>query len=157
MINARAETLAEKPAFRTAYRRRRCLIPADGFYEWRKESDGTKTPIYLRMKNGKLFGFAGLWETWRDASGADVRSCTIITTRPNELVAKVHDRMPVIVPPEKYRQWLDPNEHAPADLDPLLVPCPAEQMESFPVSTRINNPRAQLVNLPTIDERGVSG
>ncbi|HSU66406.1 MAG TPA: SOS response-associated peptidase, partial [Tepidisphaeraceae bacterium] len=94
MINARGETLAEKPAFRTALQRRRCLIPADGFYEWRRDADGGKTPMYLRMKSGDPFMFAGLWESWHDPGRSELRSCTIITTTPNSLVESIHDRMP---------------------------------------------------------------
>src|SRR5687767_7448984 len=98
MINARAETLAEKPAFRTALRRRRCLVPADGFYEWKKDPGGkTKTPMYIGMKSGGVFAFAGLWETWHAPDGSVLPSCTLITTQPNELMADIHDRMPVII------------------------------------------------------------
>lgn len=143
MINARAETLAEKPAFRTALKRRRCLIPADGFYEWRKLADGkTKQPMYIRMRNHKPFAFAGLWETWHDPTGAggEIPSCTIITTTPNTLMNSIHDRMPAIVRPEDYRTWLAPGERPAEELAPLLVPFPAEEMEAFPVSKLVNSP-----------------
>src|SRR3954471_24884586 len=110
MINARAETLAEKPAFRTALRRRRCLIPADGFYEWRKESDKTKTPMYIRLKSGEPFAFAGLWDVWHSPDGSVVPSCTIVTTVPNELMASIHDRMPAILPESDYARWICPDE-----------------------------------------------
>ena len=144
MINARAETLAEKPSFRTALKRRRCLIPADGFYEWRKEADGSKTPMYIRMKTGQPFAFAGLWEDWCDHDAAPVRSCTIITTTPNALMKTIHDRMPVILPPEAQHRWLAAGEQNPADLQPLMVPFTADAMEAFPVSRTVNNPRNEL-------------
>lgn len=141
MINARVETLAEKPAFRHALRRRRCLVPADGFYEWRKEPGGkTRTPMHIRLKSGEPFAFAGLWETWRPPDGDTLHSCTLITGPPNEVVAPIHDRMVVIVKPEHYRRWLDPSEQSPEDLAELLRPYPAEEMEAVPVSTRVNSP-----------------
>jgi putative SOS response-associated peptidase YedK len=143
MINARAETLAEKPAFRTALRRRRCLIPADGFYEWRKNADGSKTPMYVRRKDGEPFAFAGLWDDWHDPAGggSQVRSCTIITTRPNALMAPIHDRMPVIVPAEKQRRWLAAQEVEAAEVADVLEPCAADAFEARAVSTIVNNAR----------------
>jgi putative SOS response-associated peptidase YedK len=142
MINARAESLAEKPAFRTAFKRRRCLIPASGFYEWKKLPDGkSKQPMCIRMKDGKPFAFAGLWEFWRDERGAEIPSCTIITGQPNELVKNIHDRMPAILRPENYRKWLSPEECSPDELMPLLEPYAAEEMEAFPISKSINNPK----------------
>ncbi len=142
MINARAETLAEKPSFKTAYKRRRCLIPADGFYEWRRSPVGkTKIPMYIKLHNDELFAFAGLWELWQGPDGSDILSCTIITTSPNELVAEIHNRMPVILPPESYGPWLDPAEQRPEELDALLKPFPAAQMMAHRVSTTVNNPR----------------
>jgi putative SOS response-associated peptidase YedK len=145
MINARAETLAEKPSFRAAYRRRRCLVLADGFYEWQKvPGRRTKTPYYLRMKSGAPFALAGLWETWSAPDGSVVPSCTVITTRPNALVKPIHNRMPVILPQEAYRQWLDPADQLPARLQPLLRPYPAEEMTAYPVSTLVNSPRNDL-------------
>jgi putative SOS response-associated peptidase YedK len=142
MINARAETLAEKPAFRTALRRRRCLIPADGFYEWRKDPGGkTKTPMLIRMKTGDVFAFAGIWETWHSPDGSVLPSCTVITARPNELMATIHDRMPVILKPEDYQRWLDPNERDPAGLNDLLQPFSADQMDARPVSRTVNSPK----------------
>ncbi|MBC8107027.1 MAG: SOS response-associated peptidase [Anaerolineae bacterium] len=143
MINARAETLAEKPAFRTALKRRRCLIPVDGFYEWRKLADGkTKQPMYIRMRSKHPFAFAGLWETWHDPTGAggEIPSCTIITTTPNTLMNSIHDRMPAIVRPEDYRRWLAPGERPAEELAPLLAPFPPEEMEAFPVSKLVNSP-----------------
>ncbi len=141
MINARAETLAEKPSFKTAYKRRRCLVLADGFYEWRKElGSKKKTPIYIRLVSDEPFGFAGLWESWRSTDDTTILSCTIITTTPNGLLAQIHNRMPVILPAEAYTQWLDPGERRPAELNGLLKPYPAEQMTAHPVSTLVNNP-----------------
>jgi putative SOS response-associated peptidase YedK len=142
MINARAETLAEKPAFRNALKRRRCLIPADGFYEWKKLSDGkTKQPMYIRMRDGKPFAFAGLWENWHDKSGGggEIPSVTIITTTPNTLMNSIHDRMPAIVRPEDYREWLAPGERPADELAKLLGPYPEDQMEAFPVSKLVNS------------------
>ena len=141
LINARSETLAEKPSFRSALRRRRCLILADGFYEWRANEGGKgKTPMFVRMKSGQPFAFAGLWEVWSPPDGSEVRSCTIITTQPNSLMVPIHNRMPVILPPTVYTRWLDPAEAAPQNLSPLLVPYDASQMEAYPVSRLVNSP-----------------
>lgn len=140
MINARAETVAEKPAFRAAYRRRRCLILADGFYEWRTEPGSrVKTPMYVRLASGKPFAFAGLWERWRP-DDTPLLTCTIITTRPNTLLAPIHNRMPVILPPEAHARWLDPAEQRSGALDDLLKPYPAEQMVAYAVSRLVNSP-----------------
>src|SRR5688572_23616237 len=142
LINARAETLAEKPVFRTSLRRRRCLVPADGFYEWRKEPDGkTKTPMYIRLKTGEPFMFAGLWEIWKGPDGVATPSVTLVTGEPNELVKSIHDRMVVILPRSRYEQWLDPTLQDPATLTELLKPYPADEMEAFEVSRTVNNPR----------------
>ena len=129
MINARAETVAERPAFRDALRRRRCLVLADGFYEWQKVAGG-KRPMRITLKSGEPFAFAGLWETWRDPSGVVIPSCTIITTTPNELMAPIHDRMPVILPRELEGPWLDPAVQDAVMLTELLMPYPAEAMEA---------------------------
>ena len=140
LINARGETLADKPAFRDSYKRRRCLIPADGFFEWQKVADG-KQPWVLRLKSGEPFALAGLWSRWRDReSGDEVDSCTIVTTAANEVVAPLHDRMPVIVPRDAYALWLDPAIGERARLDALLVPYAAEAMTAYPVSRRVNSP-----------------
>jgi putative SOS response-associated peptidase YedK len=144
MINARAETLAEKSSFKTAYRRRRCLVLADGFYEWRKNADKTKTPLYIGLASEEPFAFAGLWEWWQGGEGSEILSCTIITTTPNSLMANIHDRMPVILPAKAYAQWLDPAEQKPEQLEPLLKPYPAELMQAYSVSTLVNNPRNDL-------------
>lgn len=138
MINARSETVAEKPSFKRAFKARRCLIPADGFYEWQK-TNGGKQPHYVRMKNGSPFAFAGLWERW-SGDEEEVRSCTILTTGANELVSEIHQRMPVILPSEDYELWLDPDVNEPDLLLPLLAPYPVEDMEAYPVSRRVNSP-----------------
>jgi putative SOS response-associated peptidase YedK len=137
MINARAETVSEKPSFRKAFKRRRCLVLADGFYEWQRTSSG-KQPYYVHMKDGSPFAFAGLWEIWKD--GNEIRSCTIITTDANELVGEIHNRMPVILPPEDYDMWLDPGFEEQEALTSLLRVYPSEVMEAYPVSRRVNSP-----------------
>jgi putative SOS response-associated peptidase YedK len=141
LINARAETLGEKPAFRSAYKYRRCLIPADGFYEWLEiEGSKKKLPIYIQMKDKRPFAFAGLWEEWHAPDGSELRSATIITTEPNKLVAKIHTRMPVILLPEAYELWLAPGDKKPAELQHLLQPYPADEMTQYPVSDLVNSP-----------------
>lgn len=143
MINARAETLSEKPSFRNAFRRRRCLILANGFYEWKLEEGSgrpVKTPMLVRLASGDPFAFAGLWELWNAPDGSQVKSCTIITTQPNALMASIHSRMPVILAPEKYQRWLDPAEANPLDLADCLQPYPAGEMTAFAVSRRVNDP-----------------
>lgn len=145
MINARAETLTEKPAFRSAFRRRRCLIPADGFYEWKQEPGSKrKTPMHIRMKDGAPFAFGGLWETWNSPDGSQILSCTIITTEPNTLMQSIHNRMPLILPPAAYEAWLQPGEAAVDHLLPLLQPFPAERLEAYAVSTLVNSPANDL-------------
>src|SRR3954467_4753406 len=140
MINARAETAAERPAFREAMRQRRCLAPADGFYEWKvSPGEKRKQPHLIRMKGDRPFALGGLWEHW-DRDGHDLNSFTILTTSPNELVADIHDRMPVIVAPADFDRWLDPAVTADGVKD-LLRPYPASEMRSGPVSTRVNNAR----------------
>jgi putative SOS response-associated peptidase YedK len=134
LINARAETLAEKPAFRNAWRRRHCLVPASAFYEW-KGPPGHKQPWCIRMADGAPFGMAGLWERWKDPSGHTVETCTIITTEANALVAKLHDRMPLIIPRAEYAAWLASANPRAAE---LIRPFPAELMRAWPVSTRVN-------------------
>jgi len=129
LFNARAETLGEKPSFRDAFRRRRCLIPAEGFYEWTGEK-GKKRPVRFSLGSGEPLALAGLYETWHSPAGGEaLATCTIVTTAPNDLVAPVHDRMPVILPREKIGLWLDPAIHDPAALHPLLAPYPAEAMQ----------------------------
>jgi len=141
LINARGETLAGKPSFRDSFKRRRCLIAADGFYEWQR-LDGRKQPWLVRLRGGAPFGFAGLWSSWTDkASGEIVESCTIVTTAPNDLLAPIHDRMPVIVPRERHSAWLDPAVSDPQSLAPLIASYPAGEMEARRVSDWVNNPR----------------
>ena len=140
MINARGDTVASKPAFRQSFIKRRCLIVADGFYEWQKTGGSKKQPFYIRLKNDRPFGFAGLWDRWKH-DGTAIESCTIITTDANELMAPIHDRMPVIVPPDSYDVWLDPAVQDPERLQPLLTAYPAEELTAYPVSTVVNNPR----------------
>ena len=146
MINARAETLAEKPSFKRLLHSKRCLLVADGFYEWKKEQVG-KTPMYITLRDKEPFAFAGLWDTWRDADGQQIRTCTIITTEPNELVASIHNRMPVILPPKAREEWLDPSLHDDRILLPLLAPYPVEEMSARPVSRLVNNPRYEGAEL----------
>jgi putative SOS response-associated peptidase YedK len=139
MINARAETLADKPAFRAAYRHRRCLIPADGFYEWTPGPDG-KQPHYIRMGDGEVFALAGLWEHW-EGEGRVLESCTIIVTQANQLMAPIHDRMPVIIHPDDYARWLDTDHFDAEALAALLAPYPGREMVAFPVSRHVNSPK----------------
>jgi len=139
MINARAETVADKPSFRTAFRQRRCLIPTTGFYEWKPVTDG-KQPYNIRLDDGELFAFAGLWEHWQGRGGKTVESCTIIVTDANERIRPVHERMPVILEPDDYAAWLDEDNHDPARLKPLLRSYPAERINLYPVSGRVGKP-----------------
>jgi len=139
MINARAETVTTKPAFRRSFRERRCLIAADGFYEWQRQGR-RKQPWYIRRRDGWPFAFAGLWDVWQPPVGEPLETCTIITTTPNALLAPIHNRMPVSLARLDFARWLDPTYQ---DLEPLtrmLVPCPAEDFEAFPVSPHVNNP-----------------
>ena len=138
MINARAETVAEKPSFRNALRRRRCLVLADGFYEWRRVGK-TKTPMRIVMRSGEPFAFAGLWETWKDPEGTVIPSCTIITTTPNDLLRPIHNRMPVILPRELEDFWLDESVDDPGALTSVLTSYPDDAMESYEVSSLVNS------------------
>lgn len=140
MINARGETLAEKPSFKHPYKRQRCLIVADGFYEWKKEQD-KKTPMHIRMKTKKPFAFAGLWERWSPPDQGPLFSCTIITTDANDLLAPVHHRMPVILQPEDYDLWLSSKEQPAENLNHLLTAYPSDEMICYPVSRMVNNPK----------------
>lgn len=140
MINARAETVWQKPAFREPFRYRRCLVVADGFYEWRREGR-TKQPYYFRLRNGKPFGFAGLWDRWEGPDGGTVESCTLLTAEPNALLRPIHNRMPVILDLRDYPCWLDPETTRRDLLAPLLRPYSAEDMVGYPVGLRVNNPR----------------
>lgn len=136
-INARAETVAARPAFRDAFRRRRCLVLADGFYEWRRDGT-TRTPYFVFLRSRQPFAFAGIWERWRSPGGVSLATCAIITCPPNALVAPIHDRMPVILPPAAHDQWLDPELEDPR---PLLRPYPETEMDVHPVSNLVNAPR----------------
>jgi putative SOS response-associated peptidase YedK len=152
LINARAETVAEKPSFRSAFKHRRCLVLADGFYEWQRQQ-GKKQPFYFRLEDGKPFGFAGLWEKWRPVRAAsptgeagtpvneEIISCTILTTAANELLQPIHERMPVILEPKDYDLWLDSQVQTPQTLQQLLRPYAAPAMIAYPVSTLVNNSR----------------
>jgi putative SOS response-associated peptidase YedK len=147
MINARSETLAEKPSFRNAWKRRRCLVLADGYYEWQR-SGATKQPHFISFAGGMPFGMAGLWERWRDpGSGEPLESCCIVTTSPAPAIAHVHDRMPVIIPPDAYAEWLDPDNAATDRLARLLVPCESPELQARPVSRRVNDARNQGADL----------
>ena len=139
MINARAESVAVKPAYRSAFKKGRCLIVADGFYEWKKTGQN-KQPFFIRLKDDEPFAFAGLSEHWHRGDQT-IDSCSIITTEPNELMEGIHDRMPVILSPDNYDLWLEPDFHGETKLLEMLKPYPAEEMEAFPVSTVVNNPR----------------
>jgi putative SOS response-associated peptidase YedK len=139
MINVRAETVAEKPSFRQAFQRRRCLVPADGFYEWRRDGKH-KVPMRIIIKSGEPFGFAGLWETWESPWGQMVKSCTIITTTANPVLEPIHHRMPVIMPREAEGLWLDVTSPDTAPLRQLLVPYAPEEMRSYAVSALVNSP-----------------
>ena len=138
MINARSETVAEKPSFRNALRRRRCLVLADGFYEWQRVGK-SKRPMGIVMRSGELFAFAGLWETWRNPEGTEIPSCTIITTAPNDLLRPIHNRMPVILPRELEDFWLDDSVDDNAALTSVLTPYPDDAMEAYEVSSLVNS------------------
>ena len=147
MINARAESIAEKNAYKRAFKKRRCIIPADGFYEWKKvPGQKAKQPYFIHRTDGEPLAFAGLWEIWRpdddvDRTSDPLRSCTIITGQPNEKIAEIHDRMPVMLPPSAWDSWLDPENDDLEALGKLLVPAPASLLEVHPVSRAVNNVR----------------
>lgn len=143
MINARAETLAEKPSFKRALQKRHCLVIADGFYEWRAAGK-KKTPMFIALKSHQPFGFAGLWETWTSPKDETIHSCTIITTTPNSLMATIHNRMPVILPRTGEALWLDRSVDGPQKLLPLLVPYVDTEMVAYEVSQLVNSPRNDL-------------
>jgi putative SOS response-associated peptidase YedK len=139
LINARGETIAEKPSFRGSYRHKRCLILADGFYEWKSlAGKKTKTPYYIHMKDHNIFAMAGLWDTWESPDGSSIKTCTIITTTPNELMGSIHDRMPVILHTRDYARWLDASPQTPESLQPLIKPFPADEMSAYTVSALVN-------------------
>jgi putative SOS response-associated peptidase YedK len=138
LINARAETVESKPSFRHSFRRQRCLILADGFYEWKKEGN-KKRPFHFLLHSQEIFGFAGLWDAWKNPEGKVIRTCTIITINSNELVSHVHDRMPVILPRDKEELWLDPLRTDVPELKSVLLPYPADLMEFYEVSAYVNS------------------
>jgi putative SOS response-associated peptidase YedK len=142
-ICSRSETITEKPSFRTAFKRQRCLIIADGFYEWSK-FEKVKVPYLITLRSRSIFAFAGLWEQWQDTTGDWIESTTIITTNPNSLMANIHDRMPVIMPRERYDEWLDMSNQDVTQLKKLLVPYPPEELATEKVSTAINNARNEV-------------
>jgi len=139
LINARAETVQEKPSFRNAFRRHRCLIPTNGFYEWQRQERG-KQPYFVRMRDERIFAFAGLWDRWESPDDGVIETCAILTTAANAVLAPIHGRMPVILPQAEYARWLDPALKDPDSLSPLLVPFPPEGMLAIPVSPRVNAP-----------------
>ena len=142
MINARSETVTSKPSFRTAFKRRRCLFPASGFYEWQKvERPTRKQPTFIRMASDEPFGLAGLWERWQHANGSELESCTILTTHANALMKPIHDRMPVIIQPAEYQKWLDRDLQDHEALSALLRPYAADAMATHAVSAAVNDPR----------------
>jgi putative SOS response-associated peptidase YedK len=141
LINARGETVAEKPAFRSAFRQRRCLVLADGFYEWQQqEQKKQKQPFYFRLSDERPFAFAGLWEHWKGEDGEEIESCTLLTTEANELMQPIHNRMPVILDPKDYDLWLDLEVKKPELLQPLLHSYRSEEMTAYPVSKVVNKP-----------------
>ncbi len=139
LINARAETAAEKPAFRDAFARKRCLIPASGFFEWQKR-DQDKQPYFIRPRGEECFALAGMWQRWQGKDGQVIESCSILTTGANDLMRPIHDRMPVILQPDRHALWLDTAVNDPERLSPLLKPYPATAMTAYPVSKRVNRP-----------------
>lgn len=139
MINARSETVSEKPSFRVAFQSRRCLVLADGFYEWQR-SKTPKQPYYFKLRSDRVFAFAGLWEHWRGKDGSEIETCTLLTTEPNELMAPIHDRMPVILNSDSYELWLDANQKKDA-IQKLFDPFPSDKMEAYPISTFVNSPQ----------------
>lgn len=148
MINARAETLAEKASFKRLLNTRRCLIVADGFYEWMQEPGSkAKTPMYIKLKDDEPFAFAGLWDSWKNPAGEPIRTCTIITTEPNELMARIHNRMPAILSPDARQEWLDPTNHDLPLLSHLLGAYPADEMVARPVSRLVNDPKHDSAEL----------
>lgn len=146
LINARAETAATTPAFRTSFRSKRCLVVADGFYEWQRDGK-TRTPFRFRLRGGGVFAFAGLYDRWEDPDGGLLSTFTIVTTESNELVGRIHERMPVILPQEAEQAWLDPEVDDPSQLEPLLKPFPAGSMEAYRVSTEVNYSRNESPEL----------
>jgi putative SOS response-associated peptidase YedK len=159
MINAMSETAAEKPAFREAMQKRRCLIPADGFYEWKQAGGKIKQPYKIELAESEVFTFAGLWDTWKDRTGREIATCTILTTEANALLKDIHNRMPVILDPKDYDLWLDPGVTNPAKVADLLRPLDARKMRRYPVSSVVNRVAndgpecAEEIEINEIDEQ----
>ncbi|ATH94568.1 SOS response-associated peptidase [Bacillus glycinifermentans] len=147
MINARAETLSEKPAFRKPLMSRRCIIPADGFYEWKRIDSKRKQPMRIKLKSDDLFSFAGLWDRWRSPGGEPVYTCTIITTTPNAFMADIHDRMPAILTRDHEKEWLNPRQQDAERLKRLLQPYSSDEMEAYEVSLLVNSPQNNSVDV----------
>jgi len=143
MNNARAETVTEKPSFRNAFARRRAIVPASGYYEWKTGPGKSKQPYYITLQSGEMLAMAGLWEYWKSQDGREIISCCIITTTPNDLMATIHDRMPVILPKRAWADWLDPKNSKTADLQSLLVPSDTSIMQAWPVSREVNRGSAE--------------
>ncbi|AST91283.1 MULTISPECIES: SOS response-associated peptidase [Sutcliffiella] len=146
MINARSETVDEKPSFKRSFYQRRCLIPMDSFYEWKRDGKA-KIPMRIKMKDDSLFGVAGLWDTWKAPSGEAVHTCTVLTTEPNDLLTDIHDRMPVILPKEKQSIWLDPATKDKTELKSLLIPYNSDEMIAYEVSPKVNSTRNNSIDL----------
>jgi putative SOS response-associated peptidase YedK len=146
MINARSESAAEKPSFRSAFKRRRCIIPSDGFYEWR-QSGGEKTPMFIHLEGQKVFGIAGLWEVWHSPDGGEIRTCSILTTEANDFMQSIHNRMPVILPKEDYALWLSPNEEPAPVLQALMKPYEGNDLTAYAVSKMVNKPSVDAPEL----------
>jgi putative SOS response-associated peptidase YedK len=153
LINAKAETIAEKPSFKQAFTKRRCLIPADGFYEWQKRGKAPSQPMYIRRRDGGLFAFAGLWEEWKAPEGQTVESCTIITVEPNELVSKIHHRMAAVLSPNDEAAWINPASKMD-DLLQMLRPYDSDLLEAIPVSRAVNSPAHESPQLIAPVEAG---
>jgi putative SOS response-associated peptidase YedK len=150
IVNARGESIIDKPAFRAAMKYRRCLIPADGFYDWKTVGSGSKQPFYVRAKSGAPLAFAGLWETWTGPNGEELDTATIVTTRANRTLAPIHDRMPVIIPPDAFDLWLDGAKVDAKTAEALIAPAPDDLLEAYPVSTAVNrtaNDNPKLLDL----------
>ncbi len=147
LINARAETLSEKPSFRNAFKKKRCLIIADSFYEWKRHSDKSKTPMRIKLKTGDLYAMAGIWESWKSPEGKSIYSCAVITTGPNELMKPIHDRMPVILKRDDEKIWVNPSISDPSYLNQFLTPLDADLMEAYEVSSLVNSPKNNSIDL----------
>ncbi|MEH7072724.1 SOS response-associated peptidase [Neobacillus drentensis] len=147
LINARAETLTEKPSFRTPFKKKRCLVIADSFYEWKRHEDKSKKPMRIKLKSDDMFAMAGIWEAWKSPVGKTLYTCSVITTEPNALMKDIHDRMPVILKPDDEKIWLNPSVSDPHELNKLLVPFDETLMETYEVSSLVNSPKNNSIGL----------